>query len=141
MRPAMLLLLAVSSQAASLTIDPPVIYDCTGTVGKATVRWKDASGPVQVLVGPSQAQFTGVSGTSGSAETGKWVGDGLEFRLVNQKGEVEALTTAHVDCDAHVNANGLKVEMPTREIYIKGPGMIFKGNPNEYLTEIQMLVS
>ncbi|NLI92146.1 MAG: MerR family transcriptional regulator, partial [Peptococcaceae bacterium] len=22
------------------------------------------------------------------------------------------------------------------EIYLKGPGMIFKGNPNKYLTEI-----
>ncbi|MFT5873488.1 MAG: DNA-binding transcriptional MerR regulator/effector-binding domain-containing protein [Clostridium sp.] len=25
---------------------------------------------------------------------------------------------------------------PSREIYIKGPGMIFKGNPNNYVTEI-----
>ncbi|MEO5925909.1 MAG: hypothetical protein ABIR70_18970 [Bryobacteraceae bacterium] len=105
-----LLLLALSAQAATLTIEPLVIYDCTGTVGKATVRWKDASGPVQVLVGSSQAVFTGLSGTSGSAETGTWVGDGLEFRLVNQKGEVEALTTAHVECDARVPANGLVSE-------------------------------
>ena len=28
----------------------------------------------------------------------------------------------------------------TREVYLKGPGMIFKGNPKNYLTEIQMLV-
>jgi DNA-binding transcriptional MerR regulator len=27
-----------------------------------------------------------------------------------------------------------------REIYHKGPGMIFRGNPKRYLTEIQMLV-
>lgn len=26
---------------------------------------------------------------------------------------------------------------PCREIYIKGPGMFFRGNPNKYLTEIQ----
>jgi len=25
---------------------------------------------------------------------------------------------------------------PRREIYIKGPGMIFKGNPQNYITEI-----
>jgi len=28
--------------------------------------------------------------------------------------------------------------MPTREVYLKGPGMIFKGNPRNYLTEIQI---
>lgn len=26
----------------------------------------------------------------------------------------------------------------TREIYIKGPGMIFRGNPRNYITEVQM---
>jgi effector-binding domain-containing protein len=28
----------------------------------------------------------------------------------------------------------------SREIYLKGPGMIFRGNPKNYLTEIQILV-
>ena len=32
----------------------------------------------------------------------------------------------------------LTVELPTREVYLKGPGMIFKGNPMHYLTEIQL---
>lgn len=32
----------------------------------------------------------------------------------------------------------LKIRLPTREIYVKGPGMIFKGNPKNYLTEIQL---
>jgi DNA-binding transcriptional MerR regulator len=40
----------------------------------------------------------------------------------------------------YINAKGNQVEMPTREVYLKGPGMIFKGNPKKYLTEIQMLV-
>jgi len=30
---------------------------------------------------------------------------------------------------------------PVREIYRKGPGMLFKGNPRSYLTEIQILVA
>jgi hypothetical protein len=25
-----------------------------------------------------------------------------------------------------------------REVYVKGPGLIFKGNPKNYLTEIQL---
>ena len=35
---------------------------------------------------------------------------------------------------------GLKIELPTREVYLKGPGMIFRGNPKKYLTEIQMMI-
>jgi len=31
-----------------------------------------------------------------------------------------------------------KISLPTREVYVKGPGMIFKGNPKNYLTEIQL---
>jgi hypothetical protein len=30
--------------------------------------------------------------------------------------------------------------VPSRELYLKGPGLIFAGNPKKYLTEIQMLM-
>jgi len=30
---------------------------------------------------------------------------------------------------------------PSREIYLKGPGMIFRGNPRNYLTEIQVMIA
>ncbi|MDR3406133.1 MAG: MerR family transcriptional regulator [Chthoniobacter sp.] len=33
---------------------------------------------------------------------------------------------------------GLEIQLPTREVYLKGSGMIFKGNPMRYLTEIQL---
>ena len=33
---------------------------------------------------------------------------------------------------------GLAIQLPTREVYLKGPGAIFKGNPKRYLTEIQL---
>jgi DNA-binding transcriptional MerR regulator len=36
----------------------------------------------------------------------------------------------------YANENGLNCLIPSREVYIKGPGMIFKGNPNNYITEI-----
>jgi effector-binding domain-containing protein len=35
---------------------------------------------------------------------------------------------------------GYKLRLPSREVYIKGPGMIFKGNSKNYLTEIQILI-
>jgi DNA-binding transcriptional MerR regulator/effector-binding domain-containing protein len=37
-----------------------------------------------------------------------------------------------------VNGRKLHLALPTREVYLKGPGMIFKGNPKNYLTEIQL---
>jgi DNA-binding transcriptional MerR regulator/effector-binding domain-containing protein len=40
----------------------------------------------------------------------------------------------------YIRGKGYAVQMPTREIYLKGPGMIFAGNPRNYLTEIQILV-
>ena len=40
----------------------------------------------------------------------------------------------------YIRGKGYVVQMPTREIYLKGPGMIFAGNPRNYLTEIQILI-
>ena len=37
-----------------------------------------------------------------------------------------------------VNERKLNIALPTREVYLKGPGMIFRGNPKRYLTEIQL---
>lgn len=39
-----------------------------------------------------------------------------------------------------IKRRGLKVKLPTREVYLKGPGMIFRGNAMRYLTEIQIPV-
>ena len=38
------------------------------------------------------------------------------------------------------NQNNMKTTLPTRELYLKGPGMILRGNPLKYVTEIQMLL-
>jgi len=40
----------------------------------------------------------------------------------------------------YVREKKLTPKVPSREVYVKGPGMIFKGNPKNYLTEIQVLV-
>ena len=41
---------------------------------------------------------------------------------------------------AYVKAKGYTPQLPTREVYIKGPGMLLRGNPKTYLTEIQIPV-
>jgi effector-binding domain-containing protein len=40
----------------------------------------------------------------------------------------------------YLKSHKLEPLSPTREVYLKGPGMIFRGNPRKYLTEIQVLV-
>ncbi len=36
--------------------------------------------------------------------------------------------------------NHYELATPSREVYLKGPGMIFKGNSQKYLTEIQIII-
>jgi effector-binding domain-containing protein len=57
------------------------------------------------------------------------------------KGPYDQLGRSYAKVLDHIRGKGYEVLTPTREIYHKGPGMIFRGNPKNYLTEIQMLVS
>lgn len=57
------------------------------------------------------------------------------------KGPYEELGRSYAKILSYIKQKGMEIKMPTREVYIKGPGMIFKGNPKNYLTEIQMLIS
>ncbi|HVT87924.1 MAG TPA: MerR family transcriptional regulator [Tepidisphaeraceae bacterium] len=56
------------------------------------------------------------------------------------KGPYEKLSDSYAKVFKYVNDKGYIASSPTREIYIKGPGMIFRGNPKNYLTEIQIPV-
>ncbi|MFO0845823.1 MAG: MerR family transcriptional regulator [Gemmataceae bacterium] len=56
------------------------------------------------------------------------------------KGPYEELGRSYARVLEYVKEKGYEVVLPTREVYLKGPGMIFKGNPKNYLTEIQMLI-
>lgn len=75
--------------------------------------------------------------------------DGISVRELP---ECECLTLAHKGpytelgrsyrrLFGYLRQRELKPELPTREIYHKGPGMIFRGNPDNYLTEIQIPVT
>jgi len=56
------------------------------------------------------------------------------------KGPYEQLGHSYAKILGYIKQKGYEIVMPTREIYVKGPGMIFKGNPANYLTEIQIVV-
>lgn len=64
---------------------------------------------------------------------------GRAVTLVHQ-GPYSDLGRSYEKILAYVKQKGYEIDTPTREIYLKGPGMIFKGNPKKYLTEIQMLI-
>ena len=72
--------------------------------------------------------------------------EGISFReLVGGRaitlvhpGPYENIGRSYAKVHSYINEHGYQARTPTREIYIKGPGAIFKGNPNNYLTEIQM---
>lgn len=51
-------------------------------------------------------------------------------------GGYDTLFLAYRALFKYANAHNLKVLTPIREIYKKSPGMIFKGNPDNYITEI-----
>ena len=56
-------------------------------------------------------------------------------------GAYSTLTRSYDRVLQYVKEHQLAVAcVPSREVYLKGPGMIFKGDPNKYLTEIQFFV-
>ncbi len=56
------------------------------------------------------------------------------------KGPYDQIGRSYEKISNYAGAQGMKLKAPGREIYVKGPGMIFKGNPKNYLTEIQFLL-
>lgn len=55
-------------------------------------------------------------------------------------GPYEDLSSSYCRLIEYARSKDLHLQVPNREVYIKGPGMIFKGNPKKYITEIQFLV-
>ena len=57
------------------------------------------------------------------------------------KGAYDGLSRSYGRLLDYAKERDLVLVNPSREVYLKGPGMIFKGNPKKYLTEIQFLVT
>jgi effector-binding domain-containing protein len=56
------------------------------------------------------------------------------------KGPYDQLKHSYQQIRDYVRQRGLRTLIPSREVYLKGPGMIFRGNPKYYLTEIQIMI-
>jgi len=51
-------------------------------------------------------------------------------------GRYDSLGYAYKAILDYAKVNHIELGIPTREIYLKGPGMFMKGNPDKYITEI-----
>lgn len=60
---------------------------------------------------------------------------------LTHRGPYDTLKPSYERVLKYMESNQLKPGLPIREVYIKGPGMIFKGNPEKYVTEIQFPIS
>lgn len=56
------------------------------------------------------------------------------------KGPYSELSGSYAKLLAYCKEKGCELAVPCREIYLKGPGMFFKGNQKNYLTELQMMI-
>jgi DNA-binding transcriptional MerR regulator/effector-binding domain-containing protein len=65
---------------------------------------------------------------------------GGRFVTLLHKGPYDEMGRSYEKILTYVKAKGFRVQTPSREVYLKGPGMIFRGNPKKYLTEIQMMI-
>ncbi|HEY6249898.1 MAG TPA: GyrI-like domain-containing protein, partial [Candidatus Angelobacter sp.] len=66
---------------------------------------------------------------------------GGKFVSLVHQGPYTELGKSYERLFAYLHAKGLQGQLPSREIYLKGPGMLFRGNPRKYLTEIQVRVA
>jgi DNA-binding transcriptional MerR regulator/effector-binding domain-containing protein len=65
---------------------------------------------------------------------------GGRFLTLIHRGPYDQLGRSYAKILKQVGERKLNITLPSREVYVKGPGMIFKGNPKNYLTEIQLPV-
>lgn len=97
-------------------------YDC---------EYKEEDADIEVCIEVSKEEIKGA--TTRVLKGGKFV-------VTAYQGPYEQIGQGYKHLVDYINQNNIKTDVPSREVYIKGPGMIFKGNPEKYLTEIQMMI-
>ncbi len=64
---------------------------------------------------------------------------GRAATLVHE-GPYETLSESYKILMDYLKSKSFEAQVPSREIFLKGPGMVLKGNPRKYRTEIQFLL-
>jgi DNA-binding transcriptional MerR regulator len=107
-----------------------------------------ASGPPFLLIYDSEYQDSDADYEACVPVRKKKVVEGVHIRELPEqlcmtlmhKGPYEQIGLAYSKLLAAIRRKGMTPELPSREVYLKGPGMLFRGNPNNYVTEIQIPV-
>ena len=114
-------------------------------IGKAF--WNQICGPALLLIYDHDYQEianyeTCMPVRGGQPKDGIEVRDLLAGRCISllHKGPYDQLSRSYEKALAYAKEKGYQLTAPCREVYLKGPGMLFKGNPKNYLTEIQLMV-
>ncbi|MEA4813125.1 MAG: MerR family transcriptional regulator [Anaerolineaceae bacterium] len=66
---------------------------------------------------------------------------GISALTVTHQGPYESIGRSYKAIIDHAWQEGLALGLPSRELYVKGPGLLFKGKPQSYITEIQIPIS
>ena len=116
-----------------------------GKIGKAF--WRYICGPAMLLCYDMEYQEIANYETCMPVKGGQ-PRDGIEVRdlpggrcvSLLHRGPYDQLSRSYEKAMAYVKQHGYQLLSPSREVYLKGPGMIFRGNPKNYLTEIQLMI-
>lgn len=116
-----------------------------GQIGKAL--WNQISGPALLLCYDQGYEEIATYETCMPVKGGHSKGN-IEVRELPggrcvsllHKGPYDQLSRSYEKALAYAKEKGYCLSSPCREVYLKGPGMFFRGNPKNYLTEIQLMV-
>ena len=67
--------------------------------------------------------------------------EGGKAATIIHKGPYKSLGKSYEKILKYIHDKNYKMTIPTREVYIRGPGIIFRGNPEKYITEIHILIN
>jgi hypothetical protein len=92
-----------TSSAATLTANPdPILVAPGAAAGETTLSWNaPGSGSVEVHVGSATGALFAEGGSTGSAQTGDWVSNGLVFVLVDGMTHATLTTTMVTNTAPH----------------------------------------
>lgn len=134
-------------KVAALRMHAPY-QKCGEGFGKIFKRfWWNSCGPAMLLCHDTEYKEVAnyevaVPVKGGQSQDGIEVRELPPARCVSllHKGPYDQLAGSYNKAREYVATKGYRLTLPSREIYLKGCGLIFKGNPKNYITEIQLVI-